>query len=301
VNNRDARIRSAAFSWLAEQADRLGTDVLPHALLAAGFEFEGERVPLLGPQGIFKPRVMDSAPLSITTVHGGPYDDSFGSDNLLRYRYRGTDPNHPDNRRLRFAHENRLPLAYFHGVARGRYLATWPVYIISDDPSNLAVTVAVDDAQHVPTGQSIGRDDSTTARRTYITSLVKIRLHQRAFRERVLEAYQRQCAFCRLKHEELLDAAHIVADSHPEGEPAVTNGLALCTLHHSAFDSFFIGLRPDYVLEVREDIRREKDGPTLLHAIQGMHGQGIVLPRHAHLRPDPRLLQVRYDEFRKAI
>ena len=303
-HTQDSRVRATAFAWLSGQVDRLGTDVLPHALLLKGFQLGGVRVPLLGPQGIFKPKVMDGAPLSITTVHGGPYDDSFGVDGLLRYRYRGTDPNHPDNQRLRAAFENHLPLVYLHGIAQGKYMAAWPVYIVGDQPGNLVVTVAVDDAQHMSLGQAltdVGRDDVATARRSYITSLVRVRLHQRSFRERVLEAYRRQCAFCRLRHEELLDAAHIVPDSHPQGEPTVQNGLALCALHHTAFDRLFIGLRPDYVIEVREDILREQDGPTLAHAIQGMHGRTIVLPQSARLHPNRELLQVRYSQFRQAM
>lgn len=59
----------------------LGTgDVLPRTLLAEGFRIDGVRVPLLGPQGIFKPHVMSEVPLSITTAPLGPYDDSFGPD-----------------------------------------------------------------------------------------------------------------------------------------------------------------------------------------------------------------------------
>jgi putative restriction endonuclease len=80
-----------------------------------------------------------------------------------------------------------------------------------------------------------------------------------------------QCAFCRLRHEELLDAAHIIPDVEPAGEPLIRNGLSLCILHHAAYDRYFIGIRPDFTLEVREDIRHEEDGPTLLHAIQGLH------------------------------
>jgi putative restriction endonuclease len=143
-------------------------------------------------------------------------------------------------------------------------------------------------------------EDPDSVRRSYVTGVVRVRLHQRAFRERVLEAYQRQCAFCRFRHEELLDAAHIVPDSEPGGEPVVRNGLALCTLHHSAFDRQFLGLRPDYVLEVRPDILREHDGPTLVHAIQALHGQRILLPRAEALRPDRTLLAMRYEKFREA-
>ena len=99
--NLDTAIRLAAFRWLGE-ATAIHGDVLPRTLLQQGFEFQGERIPLVSPQGIFKPRLMD-LPLSITTTSGGPYNDAFGPDGLLTYRYRGTDPNHPDNQGLRRA------------------------------------------------------------------------------------------------------------------------------------------------------------------------------------------------------
>jgi len=303
----DARVRAAAFEWLSEQIARHGDDVLPRTLLAQGFELDGIRVPLLGPQGIFKPRVLTGVPLSITTAPSGPYDDAFGPDGLLRYRYRGTDPDHPDNRGLREAMRRRLPLIYFHGIVPGKYWAVRPVYIVGDDPERLTVTVAVDDAQILPTGlhpaagaAGAAYDERESARRSYITRAVRARLHQRAFRERVLDAYRRQCAFCRLRHEELLDAAHIIPDAEPEGEPLVRNGLALCSLHHKAFDRMFLGLRPDYVIEVRPDILREHDGPTLVHAIQALHGQRILLPRAPTHRPDQDLLEVRHKQFREA-
>lgn len=46
-------------------------------------------------------------------------------------------------------------------------------------------------------------------------------------------------------------AAHIIPDREEGGEPPVTNGLALCKLHHTAFDAFFLSIRPDYVIEIR--------------------------------------------------
>jgi putative restriction endonuclease len=299
----NSRIRAAAFQWLAEQVARHG-DVLPRTLLEEGFQFEGVRVPLLSPQGIFKPRVLNDGPLSITTAPGGPYDDAFGTDGLLRYRYRGADIQHRDNVGLREAMARRLPLVYFHGVVPNKYVAAWPVFVVADHPEDLSVSVAVDDTQHMgmpssdaPIAANAERDD---LRRRYITAAVQVRLHQRSFRERVLDAYQRQCAFCRFRHEEMLDAAHIVADAHPKGEPVIRNGLALCTLHHAAFDRYFLGLRPDYVIEVRPDILSEEDGPTLAHAIQGLHGRTIFLPKAAAHQPDPELVALRYENFRKA-
>lgn len=299
----DARVRAAAFDWLSEQVATYG-DVLPRKILADGFTLDGARVPLVGPQGIFKPQVLQEVPLSVTTAPEGPYDDSFGSDGLLRYRYRGTNPAHPDNQGLRLAMQRRVPLAYFHGVVPGKYVAAWPVFVVGDDPSRLVFTIAVDDAGQVglsTTDASVAlHDDIETGRRQYITAAVRQRLHQRAFRERVLEAYRYQCAFCRLRHEELLDAAHIIPDTEPEGEPIVRNGLSLCKLHHAAFDRHFLGLRPDFVVQVRPDILKEPDGPTLVHAIQALHGVRIALPRRSDLRPAGDLLQLRYQRFLKS-
>lgn len=290
-------MRAAAFDWLSAQVLIHG-DVLPRTILAQGFELQSRRVPLLGPQGIFKPAVMD-VPLSFTTSPNGPYDDAFGPDGLLQYRYRGTDPSHRDNVGLRFAMSERLPLVYFHGLVPGKYVATWPVYIVADRPQSLVFSVAVDDANRValPSTAEWSVGEGSEARREYVTTLARRRLHQRAFRERVLQAYRHQCALCRLKHDELLDAAHIIPDAEPDGEPVVSNGLALCSLHHSVFDRFFVGVRPDYIIQVRPDLLAESDGPTLKHAIQALHGQRISLPRRPDQRPSVDLLSVRYEQF----
>jgi putative restriction endonuclease len=99
---------------------------------------------------------------------------------------------------------------------------------------------------------------------------------------------------------ELLDAAHIIGDSVPEGIPAVRNGIALCKLHHAAFDSYLIRIRPDYYIEVRKDVLREKDGPMLIHGLQELNNRKIILPTPAKLSPDPRLFEQRFEEYRAA-
>ena len=80
------KIRLAAFDWLTKQTFFQG-DVLPRELLAQGFDFGGQRVPLLGPQGIFKPRIM-KLPLSITTSPNSPYKDRSDKDGNWLYSYR---------------------------------------------------------------------------------------------------------------------------------------------------------------------------------------------------------------------
>ena len=90
-----------------------------------------------------------------------------------------TDPR--DTVGLRWAMQKRVPLVYCHGVVPGRYLATWPVYIVADDAAALMFTVALD-------------------------------------------AHRRACALCRLRHRELLDAAHILPDTDARSTTAVSHG-----------------------------------------------------------------------------
>lgn len=298
----DRSVRQATFAWLEQQAGVHGYS-LKRTILAEGFSLDGEQIRLVGPQGIFKPRCLE-LPLSITTVAGGPYTDSFRPDGLLSYRYRGTDPQHRDNVGLRTCMRQRKPLVYFHGIEEGTYVPAWPVFIVGDDEPALTFTVAVDDSIALRQLEAFPEESSVRAdsaiRRGYITRLARQRIHQQAFRERVLHAYRQQCALCRLKHGVLLDAAHIVPDSDPEGEPVTSNGIALCKLHHAAFDRHFLAIRPDYIIEIRRDILNETDGPMLKHGLQGLHEQAIVLPSRADQKPNRQSLEQRYQRFRAA-
>jgi putative restriction endonuclease len=259
----------------------------------------------MGPQGIFKPKIFRWLPLSITTVAGGPYKDHVSADGLVLYKYRGTDLNHRDNSGLRDAMNRRVPLIYFHGVVPGKYLASWPVFIVADSRESLTFTVMVDDPTTLrnwvtPSSPPVEPDEETLLRRLYITRQVRQRLHQHAFRERVLRAYRTHCTCCRLAHAELLDAAHIIPDAEQEGEPKVSNGLALCKLHHAAFDANILGIRPDYLIEIRPDVLEEQDGPLLLHGLQGLHNRAIELPGSRAHYPDRFLLEKRFEDFKKA-
>jgi len=61
----------------------------------------------------------------------------------------------------------------------------------------------------------------------------------------------------------------------PLGEPVIPNGLALCKLHHAAFDRYLIGVTPDLEVTVRLDVPQEIDGPMLQHGLQGFQGRRI--------------------------
>jgi len=166
----------------------------------------------------------------------------------------------------------------------------------------LTFTVAVDEERAIIPDQTAHQAvaEGAVHRRRYVTSLVRSRLHQRSFRERVLDAYQRQCSFCRLRHRELLDAAHIIADGEEAGQPVVNNGLSLCKMHHAVFDRQFAGVTPDFEIVVRQDLLQEEDGPMLRYGIQGLHGQRLLLPVKKKDWPDRERLQHRFAAFRGA-
>ena len=300
----DRSVRLEAFKWLNLQRGIHG-DVLPREVLEAGFTFRGNRVPIVGPQGIFKPAVLPKIPLSITTIPGGPYDDDLRDGaSVIHYRYRGSDPGHHENVGVRLAKETQTPLIYCYRVLPGRYVVSYPVFVCGDDPADLTFDIQLDDEIGLARYQSARPDaisvPEATLHRKYITTSAKRRLHQVAFRERVLNAYETRCALCSLRHGALLDAAHIIPDSEPGGEPEVSNGLALCKIHHAAFDLNYLGITPKLVIEVRQELLDEIDGPMLQHGIKAMHGERIHVPRVRQHRPSSERLEARFEKFLQA-
>jgi putative restriction endonuclease len=293
----DSAIRKAAFEYVNAVTEG-GEHPISWKQLQ-GFQFEGRQIHLVSQQGIFKPAALD-LPISIRTTSPSadgsrPYEDEISDDGMLCYKYRGTDPNHRENILLRRAMESGTPLLYLQGIAKGIYDASGAA-IIEDDPGRLAFGVALFPLAAATVG--LGVDLDSMQRRYYLAE-VKRRANQQSFRHSVLRAYRTQCAICRLRHEELLDAAHIVADA-AGGQPVVTNGLSMCKIHHAAFDHNIVGVRPDMVAEVRTDVLAEVDGPMLEHGIQGIHGRRLIVPSQDRWRPDPAALEQRYEEFREA-
>jgi putative restriction endonuclease len=170
------------------------------------------------------------------------------------------------------------------------------MYIVGDDPGSLTFTAACDDPAIIDSRISVELEED--ARRRYAAHLAMTRLHQAKFRQHVLTAYRHRCTLCRLKHDGLLDAAHILGDRHPRGQPVVSNGLALCKIHHAAFDTNILGIRPDHGIEINSKVLEERDGPMLRHGIQEMHGgRLVVLPRNPEQQPDRDRLEERYEQF----
>jgi putative restriction endonuclease len=305
---RDAQLRQAAFEQVTRLA-ALNNGVLSSEDLAAGFQFDGERIPLVNPQrGIFKPQHM-SGLLSIRTVfprRGGRvwYDDQreahrqiYDGDEIVEYAFMGTDPSAPDNRWLRDAMEQQIPIIYFLGTSPGRYQPILPTFIIGWHPERLRVQLAFG----AIVGASADATPPTAPERRYALREIKARLHQASFRDAVLAAYDGRCAISKLPEPRLLDAAHIVMDQHEQlGQPVVSNGLPLTKLHHAAFDANLIGIDADFRIHVSHRLLEIHDGPFLELGLKSIDRSLIVMPRRREDWPDRDRLALRFDIFRKA-
>ncbi len=257
---RELAIRHAAFAWLDRQR-AVGNETFTQES-TSDLVLAGETLRLMPTQqGIWKPGQL-SAALSMRTVYrpegsDRPYDDAVGPDGLYRYKMRGDDPQHYQNRALREAMIERLPLIWWLGVQGGGYSALYPIYLVGEEPTQQQFVVDID---------AVPQPDITWPS-------------------------------VDLRHSDLLDAAHIQEDSGG-GRPIVTNGLALCKMHHAAYDRRILGITPDYEVRVNEEVLQEVDGPMLRHGIQEFHGQTLmVLPTRRVERPDRSLLDERYQAF----
>ncbi|WP_309082272.1 HNH endonuclease [Zhihengliuella sp.] len=299
-------LRQSAIEWLKFRSDDGAEPLTRDEIL--DFEYRGQKIRLQSTQtGIWKPRFLRGA-LSFQTVFRAPgqprpYEDEVGKDSLIRYMWRGDNPDHPENAGLRFAFANQLPLIWFIGVGGSpkKYQPICPVFIVDEEPDLKRFVVApMDEEAFFLRDRTQDTMMQATIKR-YISRETKVRLHQPVFRSTVLRAYEDRCAVCNLGHRQLLDAAHIVPDSDERGVASVVNGLALCKIHHAAFDSFIMGISPDYVVHIRPDLLEEIDGPMLQHGLKGLHGSNLMkLPRARGERPRRDLLEVSFDRFLKA-
>jgi len=293
---RDDDLRTSCFGSLDVLCASFGEDVPYRDGLDRGFPFRGSRVPFLSPQkGIFRARAQRGpAALSINTSTNSPYDDE-ELPTGFRYAYRAGSEDQPDNRALRAAHLLQVPLVYFVATRPGWYKPLYPCFIAEDHPAARSVTVSpgrrigpIDEQELIPVEDEIERK--------YVVREMRVRLHQARFRGRVLVAYRSSCAICRLKELRLLDAAHIVGDLQPSGEPRVSNGLSLCSIHHRAFDQDLVGISPDYEIHVSRRLLDDDDGP-MLEVLKTAHRQSIVVPTRAGWRPDREQLASRFERF----
>lgn len=112
------------------------------------------------------------------------------------------------------------------------------------------------------------------------------------FRKRVLGAYRHQCAACGLQLE-LIDAAHIIPVAANTSTDETKNGIALCKLHHTAFDRNLLSFDESYRIEVSES---EVTRLTAINRIDGLREfqrhlrTAIILPSDRRDYPPPQYI-----------
>lgn len=108
----------------------------------------------------------------------------------------------------------------------------------------------------------------------------KVRAGQRIFRQEVLRNFDNACAICGIADPRLLDAAHIVSwMDDPVNRLNPQNGLALCAIHHRAFDCGIIRFQPDATITVTEP--GFEVPPFLRAAIRDIAGSALRTPRRS--------------------
>lgn len=255
----------------------------------------GLRMPLIDTsRGIRNPQEFDASLAIVSASDGGrnnPYDDAIDRESgLLRYSWARGPVDAGDNRKLLAALETGAPIILFEKPLPNLYVPVFPVYVIDVDLENRHFIVDLDDS-------GLRTSRAVTLDKKYVDRLVRQRVHQPMFRARVLSAYKKKCAVCTLKYPELLDAAHIISDSDERGLPVVTNGMAMCKIHHAAYDQDFLGVSPDYVVHINERLLADRDGPMLQFGLQAMNGKSLELPSRRDDRPDRDYLAERFARF----
>jgi putative restriction endonuclease len=259
------------------------------------YSIDGERLPLIDSQGrgIRNPAAWSNS-LSITTVEKGKYPDQEIEPGVWNYplainKHGESDPSNVKYRNARLA---GTPVIYFYKPVPHTYLLVGMVQVTAIDEGAAVSRI------ELLAGNMVASAVETELERLYVQRIVAARLHQPRFREIILAAYRDRCAVCALPDRMLLDAAHIRSDKDPaNGQPVVENGLALCAIHHRAYDAKVIGIDADLGLHVAATTMSTADGPVLEHGIKSLNGSRLAVVPPRGSRPDPYRLELTYKEF----
>ncbi|MBB3762274.1 MULTISPECIES: HNH endonuclease [Xanthomonas] len=89
------------------------------------------------------------------------------------------------------------------------------------------------------------------APRPKVASTILRAYREADFSRRVLAAYSSRCAMCGIQLK-LIEAAHIVPVAAPFSTDMTCNGVALCALHHKAYDTNLVSIAEDYGVQISE-------------------------------------------------
>ena len=291
----DDLIRMLALKRVSELRDLWG-DSIPESELAKGIVVSGEVVLLKGQQGIFKPRQLSDGPLTIMSTLASRYEDELLDDaNTLNYDYAPPSREHENAglKRLMADHTPVILLKQVKPKPRPEYMVVAPLYVDGFDDRRRQFSLSTR-ADSVVRPASEAELVVREIRRAYGESTVRTRLHQAYFRREVLTAYRGRCSVCKLQTRPLLQGAHIIPDAATEGIAAVRNGLALCSLHHAAYDRDILRISPDYEICIEQDWIAPED-QFARTALTEFDKRRIVVPRDEANHPSRDFLARRFN------
>ena len=259
------------------------------------------------------PRTDENGDLEFVVVKAredGPYGDELGED---RFTYIGEGlPEKGDQRRtaannalVRQADRSTAPVYFFYQPAdrdelqyeglvdvvdaeyvsrNGRMVYEFTMERLElDRPAEFETL-----AESVTEGADDEDEPALTDDDTEFTT-VQRRVRSSAFRSAVKSAYEHRCAICGNSRESPsgtrdIEAAHIYP-KRENGRDEIRNGLALCRLHHWAFDAGWLAISDDYRVLVAD--RPDLDGYEDFAALEN---ERLTLPADEDKRPHATFL-----------
>ena len=121
-------------------------------------------------------------------------------------------------------------------------------------------------------------------------SQVKVKIRGEAFRRQIKSIYRNTCVVCEKTrftkaHYPEVQSAHIFP-VELDGSDDLRNGLALCRLHHWAFDGGLFSISDSSTVMVYPNLMGDKD----YSEITVFEGKSLLLPIPEKYRPDPLFL-----------
>lgn len=112
------------------------------------------------------------------------------------------------------------------------------------------------------------------------------------FRRRVLGAYEHRCAACGVQLK-LIEASHIIPVAAPTSTDETRNGIALCALHHTAFDRNLLSFDERYKIEVSDSEVSRLTAENLVGGLKEFKQHlrtAIILPSDKRDYPPPQYI-----------
>jgi putative restriction endonuclease len=111
-------------------------------------------------------------------------------------------------------------------------------------------------------------DNDVAEKRKFAVHSTKRALRALDFGRRVLGAYGHQCAMCGMQLR-LIDSAHILPVAHEDSTDQTSNGVALCALHHRAYDRGFVAFDHLFKVGINEKMLKVLESEDRTRGVKG--------------------------------